>query len=188
MTLRLVLLAVLYWVTQTGAAGELGQALEGPRHVLLMRHAYAPGVGDPPGYRLDDCSTQRNLDEQGRAQARRNGDWLRQQGVRSARVFSSIWCRCRDSADALSFGTVTTEASLASFFDSPGRAQASNAALAAFIARAVTEKGQHALILVTHHVNIREYMGRDIGSGDMVLVQVDASGRPLRSVVHPSPR
>lgn len=188
MILRLFWLVVMCWVTPANAAGELGQALQGPRHVLLMRHAYAPGVGDPPGYRLDDCSTQRNLDDQGRAQAQRNGDWLRQQGVRSAQVFSSIWCRCRDTAQALAFGPVTTEPSLASFFDSPGRAQASNTALAAFIARAMTEKGQQALILVTHHVNIREYMGRDIGSGDMVLVQVDSSGRPLKSVVHPSPR
>ena len=62
-------------------ASELSDRLQTNHHVLLMRHALAPGVSDPPGYHLDRCDTQRNLDQSGRAQAQRIGNWLRAQGV-----------------------------------------------------------------------------------------------------------
>jgi len=155
--------------------------------VLLMRHAYAPGVGDPAGYALDRCDTQRQLDAQGRAQAVRIGRWLAEQGVARARVYSSIWCRCRQTAELLALGTVEIESSLASFFDQPGRAAASNRALQNFIAANLRARPTQPLILVTHHVNIREFMGRDIGSGDMVLVRVDSQGRMLDYRLYPSP-
>jgi hypothetical protein len=168
-------------------AGELAAKLRSPGYVLLMRHAYAPGVGDPIGYRLDDCATQRNLDAQGLAQAIRIGDWLKRQGVGNALVYSSIWCRCRDTAKALELGSFGVEPSLASFFDQPQQAGASTAALSRFIARTLKSKGDRALILVTHHVNIRAFAGPDIGSGDMLLVKVDAQGRATTHVRYPSP-
>ena len=71
--------------------------------VVAFRHALAPGTFDPPGFRLDDCSTQRNLSEQGRDQARRMGEWFRARQLAPARVRSSPWCRCIDSA-TLTFG------------------------------------------------------------------------------------
>ncbi len=168
-------------------ASELAGKLRSPGYLLLMRHAYAPGVGDPVGYRLDDCATQRNLDAQGLAQAIRTGAWLKRQGVDKAQVYSSNWCRCRDTAKALEMGSVDIEPSLASFFDQPQQARASTAALSRFIARTMKSKGDHALILVTHHVNIRDYAGPDIGSGDMVLVKVDAQGRATSHLLYPSP-
>jgi phosphohistidine phosphatase SixA len=167
--------------------GELADTLRSPGYLLLMRHAYAPGVGDPAGYRLDDCATQRNLDAQGRAQAARTGAWLKRQGVEKALVYSSNWCRCRDTAKALELGGFGVEPSLASFFDQPEQAGASTAALSRFIARTMKSKGDRALILVTHHVNIRDFAGADIGSGDMVLVKVDAQGRATNHVLYPSP-
>ncbi len=66
----------------------------------MVRHATAPGFGDPPGYRLDDCSTQRNLNDVGRGEARRWGELLRRQGIERARVFSSRWCRARGNRGA----------------------------------------------------------------------------------------
>lgn len=66
--------------------------------VVAFRHALAPGTFDPPGFRLGDCATQRNLSEEGREQARRLGAWFRARGLRPARVLSSPWCRCIDSA------------------------------------------------------------------------------------------
>lgn len=186
-TCRVILLCLMCWVGLSAQAGELADKLRSPRQVLLMRHAYAPGVGDPSGYRLDDCATQRNLDAQGLAQATRTGLWLKRQGVDKAWVFSSVWCRCRDTAGALDLGSVTTEASLASFFDRPEQAGPSNEALTRFIARMLPGKGERALILVTHHVNIRAFAGRDIGSGDMLLVQVDAQGRAVSHTHIPSP-
>jgi len=170
-------------------AGDLGTALQSGQHVLLMRHALAPGVGDPPGYVLSRCDTQRNLDETGRRQATRAGQWLRAQGVRNAVVLSSPWCRCRETAERLGFGAVRTEASLASFFDQPEREAAHNQQLQQLIARELATRGaaHTPLILVTHHVNIRAFMGRDIGSGDMVLARVDPQGRMLEYRLIASP-
>lgn len=71
--------------------------------VVAFRHALAPGTFDPPGFRLGDCSTQRNLSEQGRDQARRMGEWFRARQLEPTRVRSSPWCRCIDSA-TLTFG------------------------------------------------------------------------------------
>ena len=182
-----VLLCCSLGVQAGDRAGELADTLRLPGYLLLMRHAYAPGVGDPAGYRLDDCATQRNLDAQGLAQAIRTGAWLKRQGVGKALVYSSNWCRCRDTAKALELGSVDIEPSLASFFDKPEQAGASTAALSRFVARTMKSKGDHALILVTHHVNIRDFAGADIGSGDMLLVKVDAQGRATNRVLFPSP-
>ena len=168
-------------------AGEVAERLRGDHHVLLIRHAYAPGVGDPPGYSLERCETQRVLNDQGRAQARRIGQWLKAQGLERAEVHSSAWCRCRQTAELLELGPVSVEPSLGSFFDQYQRATAQNQALQAFVAKALRAKKGQALILVTHHVNIREFTGRDIGSGDMVLVRVDAQGRALDHRHYPSP-
>lgn len=164
-----------------GAAHAAGVAdrLQAQDHVLLMRHAYAPGVGDPPGYVLEQCKTQRVLNEEGQTQAKRIGRWLRAQGVEKAQVFTSAWCRCRQTAELLKAGPVTIEPSLASFFDEPHQATDRNAGLQAFIAQALKAKGSQAIILVTHHVNIQAFMGQNIGSGDMVLARVNPQGQLL---------
>ena len=86
---------------------DLETRLQQGGHVLMMRHAYAPGFGDPPGFQLDDCTTQRNLDTAGRAQASAIGDWLRRQGVQEAQVYSSLWCRNLETARLLNLGPVT---------------------------------------------------------------------------------
>lgn len=177
-TFKSILIALLCWPMALWA-GEFADKLAAVSHVLLMRHADAPGVGDPAGYRLDDCTTQRNLGSGGKAQAARTGRWLRDQGIRQARVYSSPWCRCRQTADGLELGPHEVEPSLASFFDRPGQAAAYNQALTAFLRHALANKAGKALILVTHHVNIREYIGENVGSGDMVLVEVDVNGKPL---------
>ena len=94
---------------------------------VLMRHAEAPGGGDPPGFRLDDCTTQRNLDEVGRDQARRIGQAFRERGIRVGRVLSSRWCRARDTA-RLAFGEPVQEAEVFdSFFGTPQRREARTA-------------------------------------------------------------
>lgn len=169
-----------------GAAG-VGAALADGRHVLLMRHAYAPGVGDPPGFMRGDCATQRNLDAAGREQARAIGRWLRAQGVQRAQVYASPWCRCLDTALLLGFGAVTVEESLASFFADDAQAEPRTAALQVFIARLLATPSPRVPILVTHQVNISRYVGGGLGSGDMVLVRVDARGRPLAHQRHDAP-
>ena len=182
------LLVGLAWAGLPQAnASELADALQKPDHVLLMRHALAPGVGDPAGYTLQDCKTQRNLDAKGRVQAQKIGQWLKAQGVNEALVFSSEWCRCKHTAEKLGFGAPVLEPSLNSFFDDMRQGPQSKVSLQKFISSQLVSKGNKALILVTHHVNIAEFMGENVGSGDMVLVSVDAAGQLLSSKTYPSP-
>lgn len=91
--------------------------LQDGQHVLLMRHADAPGYGDPVGYKLGQCSTQRNLGEDGKRQAKIIGDWLLQQGIKEPKLFSSPWCRCLDTGALMNLGPVSIEPTLGSFFD-----------------------------------------------------------------------
>ena len=188
MRFGLCLLAALISLLHVGAsASTLAEKLRSADYVLLMRHALAPGVGDPQGYSLARCETQRNLDEQGKQQAVRAGTWLRQQGLDKATVLSSVWCRCQQTAELLAYGPVSIEPSLASFFDTPDRAEAQNQAMQRLVANMLLQAHRKPLILVTHHVNILQYVGENIGSGDMVLVHVGTQGQALEYSRIPSP-
>src|SRR4029453_2235799 len=91
------------------AAVDALAALRTPGHFALIRHASAPGTLDPPGFKLDDCTTQRNLSASGRAQAIRMGDLLRSNGIAAARVHSSQWCRCVETATLMKLGDVAPQ-------------------------------------------------------------------------------
>lgn len=171
--------SILVAAPVSAASLTLSQALQRPDYVLLMRHANAPGVGDPPGYTLRNCQTQRNLGERGKQQAQQIGDWLRAQGVQSAQVVASPWCRCMDTGTGLNFGSVTAEPSLGSFFNDSASSTSQTRQLEKFIANTLPHKQGKALILITHQVNILEYSGEDVSSGDMILVKVDRQGKVL---------
>ena len=179
--------AISLLLLSSALASELADKLKQPHYALLMRHTLAPGVGDPAGYTLNDCSSQRNLSSQGRQQAVRVGQWLRQQGVTSAQVRTSPWCRCKDTAQLLGFDKPAVDPALASFFDEPQRAGEFTQQLQKLLAQASHTKGSQALVLVTHHVNILDYMGDNVDSGDMVLVQFDAQGKLLSAKRYPRP-
>lgn len=169
------------------AQSELANKLQDGTHVLLMRHADAPGYGDPKNYQISQCSTQRNLGDIGRKQAIGIGNWLSSQGVQNAKVYSSPWCRCVDTANLLNKGVVKKEAALGSFFDDMSQEKKQNDELIKLIA---TERKQYPntpIIMVTHHVNIQSYVGMVVNSGDMVLVKVDPSGKPVSFKLYPSP-
>lgn len=141
--------------------------------ILVMRHATAPGVGDPPGFRVDDCATQRNLSDAGRAEARELGRQLADAGIRFAAVESSPWCRCLETAE-LVFGTAPAKSpELASLF---GERAAGDARSAALRQRIRTWQGPGNLAWVTHQVNISLLVGRAL-----------ASNQALVLVPHPSP-
>jgi phosphohistidine phosphatase SixA len=184
---KLLLIGLTFTGSFQATASELSELLKNQDHVLLMRHAFAPGIGDPAGYKLQDCKTQRNLDAKGREQAQKTGQWLRMQGVGNALVFSSAWCRCKETAENLAFGTPVVEASLSSFFDNMRQGPQSNLNLQKFIANQLKTKGGKALLLVTHQVNITEFTGETVGSGDMVLAKVNAAGKVVSFKVYPSP-
>jgi phosphohistidine phosphatase SixA len=184
---KITLCALWLLVGVCAQASEMSQKLQTSEHVLLMRHTLAPGVGDPAGYTLNDCKTQRNLSAQGRKQASVVGAWLKKQGVTAAEVYTSAWCRCQDTAKLLDFGSVQVEPALASFFDEMHQAKERTTSLKQLIADKLKTKGDKALILVTHHVNIQDYAGENIASGDMVLARVGADGQLLSYKLIPRP-
>lgn len=150
-------------------------------YVLMIRHANAPGIGDPPGFKLDDCSTQRNLDEAGRAQAVAMGAWLRARGMQRAEVYSSQWCRCLETARLMNLGPVKPLPALNSFFERPAEAEATTRTLRAFLAE--RSPGSPPLVLVTHQVNISALAGTGLGVGEGVLLELRPGGAP-RMVGH----
>ena len=180
-------LVLLLGISVTAAHAGLAEELKDGHHVLLMRHADAPGIGDPPGYKLDQCATQRNLGDSGRKQSVLIGNWLRTQGVNVAKVMSSAWCRCLDTARLLNLGSVSVESSLGSFFDDMGLARSQTKEMQKMIATQLTQHQFMPLILVTHHVNIEAFTGKVVNVGDMVLVKVKTDGSYASHQVFPSP-
>ena len=142
-------------------------------HVALMRHALAPGIGDPADFRLGDCTTQRNLSEAGREQARRIGERFRERGIEVSEVRSSRWCRCRETARLLGLGDVVPAPALDSFFRDRSTAERQTDAIRALIRG---WKGEGNLVLVTHQVNITALVGGGVGSGEIVVVRADEAG------------
>ncbi len=187
MSRLLFLLVLLVFNVSIPCFAGLAQDLQDGQHVLLMRHADAPGIGDPPGYKLDQCATQRNLGDSGRKQSVLIGNWLRSQGVSVAKVMSSAWCRCLDTARLLNLGFVSVESSLGSFFDDMSLAKSQTQAMQKMIATQLTQHQSTPLILVTHHVNIEAFTGKVVNVGDMVLVKVKADGSYASHQLFPSP-
>ncbi|HSP58200.1 MAG TPA: histidine phosphatase family protein [Halomonas sp.] len=144
------------------------QALAQGGHVALIRHAPAPGIGDPPGFVLERCETQRNLSAQGRQQARALGEAFRERDIKVAAVHSSRWCRSLDTARLLDLGDVIPTPSLDSFFRGRGDADEQTANTRQLIA---DWDRQGALILVTHQVNISALTNRGVGAGDIVVLR-----------------
>jgi phosphohistidine phosphatase SixA len=145
-------------------------------YVVMLRHATAPGGGDPDNFRLGDCTTQRNLSEEGRAQARRLGERLRAGGIVSADVYSSQWCRCLDTAALLDLGPVEQLPALNSFFSRPADRGPNLQALRRFLAD-LPEHGP-PVILVTHQVTISAIAGRNAASGEAIVLAADGTGQP----------
>jgi phosphohistidine phosphatase SixA len=172
----------------TAAVANLASPMTDGQHILLMRHADAPGFSDPTGHRLDQCSTQRNLGEFGKKQAERTGQWLSQQGIESAKVFSSPWCRCVDTATLLKKGPVVVDPSLGSFFENMGQANQQTERLRQLVQKSLKQFPKTPIIMVSHHVNIEAFTGVVLGSGDMVLVKIGPKGRPISHQVFPGMR
>jgi len=147
-----------------------------PGRVLMLRHALAPGIGDPPGFRIGDCATQRNLDATGRAQASRLGERLRAAGVSRARIYSSQWCRTLETARLLGLGPVTELPALNSFFERAADRDANVAAVRAFIARLPADGAP--VILVTHQVTISAVTGEYADSGGGTILQLNGTASP----------
>lgn len=143
-------------------------------NIVLMRHAATvPGTGDPDGFVLDQCGTQRNLSDAGRADAVRIGAAFVRLGIPVADVFSSRWCRCLDTAQ-LAFGRVTPEPRLDSLFNDDAAAKARKLKVARQWLGTLRPQGN--IVMVTHDVNIRALAGPYVEQGAMVVATIDRDG------------
>ena len=140
--------------------------------VVVLRHSYAPGAFDPPDARLEDCSTQRNLDDNGRAQARQIGEAFRRQGIAVGTVLSSPRCRCLDTA-RLAFGKVEAWDALQGSLRNADRRQAR---LVEMRRRIAMHREGPPLVLVTHGSVVTDLTGRDIRMGEFVVLRREADG------------
>ncbi len=163
--MRWILLLCLSWPALADTV-TLEEYLERPEafgNVVLLRHALAPGGGDPANFDLADCSTQRNLSEQGRQQSIDLGISLAAGDF--DQVYSSPWCRCMETAELMGLGPVTSHMGLASFFQGHVDRQDTLTQLDQLL----YENTQQSKLLVTHFVVISALTGRGVGSGEAVV-------------------
>lgn len=173
--------------TAPAAEGVPWHSVAAEGHVILLRHALAPGTGDPPDFELGDCSTQRNLNDAGRKQAQRIGQRLKRAGLGEAPVYTSQWCRCRDTAQALALGEPQVLTALNSFYERRDEREQRVDALRQFLAE---RHEAPTAILVTHQVNITAVTDVFPASGEAIIARVlkDGSLEVIETVTTPPPR
>ena len=174
-----LLTAILAWTSVLlsnpvqASEAPLWKAVRDGEAFAIMRHAYAPGYGDPDNFAVGDCSTQRNLNDEGREQARSIGERFRANGITEAVVVSSQWCRCRETAELLGLGEVAELPTLNSFFQDYSQREPQTEDLKKWL----TVHGLDLpLVLVTHQVNIRALTGLGTSSGEIVVARHDIDG------------
>ncbi|WP_430398534.1 histidine phosphatase family protein [Ferrovibrio sp.] len=172
--LRLVLLLALTLIAAPASANETAwRALQQGGQVVVMRHASTvPGTGDPPNFHLGDCTTQRNLSEAGRAEARSLGEAFRRRAIMISAVLSSEWCRGIETAE-LAFGRVETWPGANSFFDIAADREGRTMALHQ---RVAAHRGPGNLVIVTHQVNITALTGIFPQQAEFVVLTPDQAG------------
>ena len=168
--MRKILFTLLLLPLTAGADDALWALLKKGGQVVLVRHGLTdPGVGDPPGFSLQDCKTQRNLNAQGRKEAQRLGAAFRERGIPVARVLSSPWCRCHETARLAFGGGARSDGTLANLFGRAENAEPQKAAFRKLVAVPI-KPGEGNLILVTHGSTIFAFTGVSPATAEMVVV------------------
>lgn len=135
--------------------------------IIFMRHALAPGNGDPSSFKIDDCSTQRNLDASGIKQSQIIGKNFKKFKIKFTKIFSSFWCRCKDTTSFLNLGEFFTHNGLNSFYQGHVNREETLAELNKLIDSLKVFKGTY--LMVTHYVVIKAFTGISLESGGMVV-------------------
>ena len=135
--------------------------------LIFIRHAYAPGGGDPENFNINDCATQRNLNESGRIQSKKIGYFFRENQIKINKIYSSEWCRCKETA-SIAFGTFETKNFLNSFF-SLNFAHNKKSQMKNFKKFMMNWDKKTNLIFVTHYVVIIEILGYAPSSGEIII-------------------
>ena len=165
--LILYLILSIIFPTSTFSNDEIISRLQSKGNIIFIRHAIAPGNGDPDNFDLKDCSTQRNLNEIGINQSKKIGDFFSKNNIPIDKVFSSQWCRCKDTAN-YAFKNYETLEALNSFYDEKFYKFKDKQIkdLKKFIKNWDENKN---LILVTHYVVIAEILNIRVSSGEIVV-------------------
>lgn len=170
--------ALIFWFLAHGShifAAEpaaLWQNVADGKSMIMLRHALAPGTGDPADFALRQCNTQRNLSEKGRQQARQIGTNFKAHGIRDAEVYSSQWCRCLDTATEMNIGTTTELPLLNSFYANPEFGPAQIDRLTQWLVEHSIDNTR-PLVLVTHQVVITALTGVYPASGEAVIFRIN---------------
>ena len=141
--------------------------LQSGGNIIFIRHALAPGNGDPENFDIKDCSTQRNLSEKGINQSKKIGNFFKKHNVKINKVLSSEWCRCKETAK-YAFNNFSTFEGLNSFYDP--RFEENKKKQIKDLKKYIQEwESLDNLILVTHYVVINEILNKGVSSGEIVI-------------------
>ena len=164
---KIIVLLLFLLSNEVYANDNLISSLQEGKKIIFIRHALAPGNGDPENFILEDCSTQRNLNERGREQSKNIGNFFRNKNISVDKVLSSEWCRCKDTA-RLAFDNFETFDALNSFYDERFAMNRSNQLknLKVFINKWNSDSN---LVIVTHYVVISALLNRGTSSGEMIV-------------------
>jgi len=169
--MRTILLAVIIWTFNLGniayTSEKIIKHLKDGKKLIFIRHALAPGTGDPKNFQLDDCFTQRNLSQEGIKQSKKIGLFFKNNNIKIDKVLSSEWCRCKDTAK-YAFQTFKTFNALNSFYDERFAAneekQINN--LKKYIKNLDIKNN---IVFVTHYVVINSLLNTGTSSGEIVI-------------------
>ena len=165
--LTYIILVTLLVATEVTARSEIETVKKSiSANVIFLRHALAPGLGDPLDFTKEDCSTQRNLNDEGRSQARLIGAYLKKSNIRFSEILTSEWCRCIDTAKELDLGQWETFSGLNSFFQGHEKKYH---VMDKLLKKIDSLNFSDLVLFVTHQVVITEITGEVPRSGEMVL-------------------
>ena len=164
---KILIFIIIFLPINSFSSEKIINSLKNGKKVVFIRHAIAPGNGDPDNFDILDCSTQRNLNEKGRDQSKKIGEFFSSNKILFDKVLSSEWCRCKDTG-IIAFGDIETFSALNSFYDarfSKNKDKQINQ-LKEYIKN---WDGKKNLILITHYVVILEILGLGITSGEIII-------------------
>ena len=165
---KIILVLFLFLLNKTTFANEnIVEILKKENNIIFIRHAIAPGNGDPSNFDIFDCSTQRNLSKDGELQALKIGNFFKNNDIKITKVLSSEWCRCKDTAK-IAFGNYQTKNFLNSFYDKRF-SENKDKQITDFQKFIKNWNKTGNLVLVTHYVVISEILNLSTSSGEIII-------------------
>ena len=164
---KLLIIFFIFIPNNSYSSENVVKFLKEGKKIVFIRHALAPGNGDPNNFDIKDCSTQRNLNDEGRAQSKRIRNFFEKNNIKIDKVLSSEWCRCKDTAK-IAFGKFETFSALNSFYETRFSKNKSKQMkdLREYISKWESDSN---LIIVTHYVVILDILDRGTSSGEMII-------------------